>query len=173
MKRLGLILAMVIFGLKVFSQSAVNDTLKFISSKKNINIFLNAIDSVGMSSIFTANNAVTIFAPDDKSMNTFPGPSGMKLFFNPSNRSILLHIVEEHIINGKYTAKDISNQIRKNNGQTQFITLAGTILKAKINSNRNIVLIDTDGVEHVIKQFDIKDGNTEIFVIDTMINIHE
>jgi len=87
----------------------------------------------------------------------------------PANKTALVNFLNDHVIPGKLGSKDVAKLIHENNGQTMFTTLSGIKLTAKINANRNIVFIDERGNECIVKQFDILQGNTIIFVISSVI----
>jgi len=77
----------------------------------------------------------------------------------------LLNLIKYHAIAGKVTSKDIERQIKSANGQTTFTTLSGRTLTAKINENRNIVLVDENGGQSIISRLDIQQSNGTLFVV--------
>jgi uncharacterized surface protein with fasciclin (FAS1) repeats len=66
-------------------------------------------------------------------------------------------------------AKDILHEISENNGTATFITLTGNKLMAKLDANRNIVLIDENGGQSVISKFDITQNNGVIHIINAVL----
>ena len=167
MKRLGLFLVIVVFGLRVSAQSAVNDSLKFAENKHEISTFLNLMHVSGLDSIYQG-KPVTIFAPDNKAFDKLP-TGLLDSLSKPANQQVLIAVLNTYIIPGKLKAKDIALLLHHNNGQTIFTTLSGNKLVAKVNVNRNIVLVDENGRENIVKQFDIQHSNAVFFIIDSVI----
>lgn len=170
MKKIALILFLVICRLSVFAQvtSPAADTLKFHSNKADLGIFLKAVNAAGLTDIFTGDQSFTILAPDNQAFEKLP--AGMlDTLLNPANKSALIALLNNHVIPGKLSAKQIAALIKANNGQTTLTTLTGSKLVVKINADRNLVLVDESGAESVIKRFDIPYGNTVIFVIGSVI----
>jgi len=165
MKRLAFFIFLVIGGLRVSAQATSDST--WVSPKKELSTFAKAVNTVGQKSIFTG-TVVTIFAPDNEAFDKL---SAQKLdsLLMPVNKAVLITLLNGHIVQGKLTSADIAKAIHNGNGQATFTTLAGTKLIAKINANRNIVLIDEGGTESIIKTFNISRGNTEIFIVGSVI----
>ena len=67
------------------------------------------------------------------------------------------------------SAKDIQKKINANNGQATFTTIAGSKLIAKIDSNRNIVLIDENGGQSIISKFNIQQSNGMLHIINAVL----
>jgi len=144
-----------------------SDSLKFELAKKQLNTFFIALNAAGLNDVFNG-AASTILAPDDQAFAKLPAGT-LDSLLKPANKIALINLINDHIIPGKFNAKDIAILIHKNNGQTILTTLSGTKLAATINVNRNIVLIDESGNESIVKQFDILQGNSIIFIISSVI----
>ena len=69
------------------------------------------------------------------------------------------------LLPGKLSAHDIAHKINVNGGEAVFTTLAGSKLTAKIDTNRNIVLIDENGGESIISKFDIQQSNGLLHIV--------
>jgi len=169
MKRCVLIIFLFVVALNVSAQTKqiVADSIKFESAKKQLTTFFTAIHTAGLDSLLNGEPA-TILAPDDQAFAKLP--AGMlDSLLKPANKTALVNFLNDHVIPGKLGSKDVAKLIHENNGQTMFTTLSGIKLTAKINANRNIVFIDERGNECIVKQFDILQGNTIIFVISSVI----
>ena len=142
------------------------DTL-LLAHKKCLSTFIKVINASGLKNIFDG-QPLTIFAPDDEAFSKFSTQKIDSLLAYP-NKSVLISTLDSHIIPGKLTAKDIAKAIHDGGGHATFRTLAGTMISASINANRNIVLSDGDGSESTIKVFNMKQGNTDMFVIDSVL----
>jgi len=151
------------------AQSVVNDTLKFSTHKKEISTFLRIIDTAGLTKIFSG-PPVTILAPDNKALENSPIPDSL---FKPANKALLVSLLNNHIISGAFTSKDISALIHKGKGLIEFTALSGKKYTAGIDANRNIAFVDGSGVKHIIKVFDLHYGNAVIFIISSVISTKE
>ena len=109
-------------------------------------------------------NPITVFAPDNKAFSRLPAGTIDTLLL-PTHKADLLNLIKYHAIAGKITSADIERQIKAGNGQATFTTLDGRTLTAKINENRNIVLIDENGGQSVVSRLDIQQSNGILFVI--------
>jgi uncharacterized surface protein with fasciclin (FAS1) repeats len=143
------------------------DSTKLASAKKQLTTFLRVLNSVGMDTIFKGESK-TILAPDDEAFAKLHVGT-LDSLSKPANKAVLINLLNNHVIAGKLSAKDIAKLVHANNGQATFITLSGVKLTATINANRNIVLTDENGNESIVKQFDIADGSTVIYVLSSVI----
>ncbi|WP_461451974.1 fasciclin domain-containing protein [Mucilaginibacter sp.] len=164
MKKLAFFIFLVLVGLKVNAQS-VTDSV-WVSPKKELTKFAKAVNALGQKNIFNG-QLITIFAPDNEAFDKLPA-SKIDSLLMPTNKAILTTLLNSHIIQGKLTSVDIAKAIHNGGGQAAFTTLAGTKLVAKINPNRNIILIDENGGQSIIKTFNISQGNIEVFIIDSV-----
>jgi len=87
----------------------------------------------------------------------------------PARVWLLTRIITYHAIAGSLKAKDIEKEINKHKGMATFTTLTGNKLTAKIDGNRNIVLIDEKGGECVISRFDIEQRNGMLHVVNKVL----
>jgi uncharacterized surface protein with fasciclin (FAS1) repeats len=142
------------------------DTL-LSAHKKCLSTFIKVINAAGLKNIFDG-QALTIFAPDDEAFSRYSTQKIDSLLASP-NKSVLISTLDAHIVSGRLTAKDIAKAIHDGGGHATFRTLAGTSLTATINANRNIVLSNDSGCLSTIKVFNMKQGNTDMFVIDSVL----
>lgn len=166
MKNCALLFFVVICSLKVSAQAT--DTI-LTSSKKELTTFIKAVNTAGLKNIFNG-ESVTIFAPDNAAFDKLPAGT-LDSLFKPENHAALVSLLKSHIIAGKLMVKDIATLIHQNNGQTTFTALEGNKLIAKINANRNIVLVDEAGKENVVKFFNITQGNAVLYIISSVIAV--
>jgi uncharacterized surface protein with fasciclin (FAS1) repeats len=81
----------------------------------------------------------------------------------------LSYLLTYHAIAGRLTARDIARKINANNGEAVFTTIAGSKLTAKIDVNRNIVLVDENGNESIISKFDIPQSNGILHIVTSVL----
>lgn len=169
MKKYAIVFVFILLVSKGHAQAVADDTLKFSTHKKEISTFLKIVDTAGLNKLFTG-PPVTILAPDNKAFENSPIPDSL---FKPANKALLLSLLNNHVIPGAFTVKDISTLIRKGKGLIEFTALSGKKYTAGINANRNIALVDGSGAEHVIKVFDLHYGSAVIFIISSVISTKE
>lgn len=112
---------------------------------------------------------LTVFAPDNDAFAKLAPGKMDSLMFNTKRQPDLIALVTYHVIPGILKAKDIIHQIKANNGTATFITLTGNKLTAKLDANRNIVLIDENGGQSVISKFDIPQNNGIIHIVNAVL----
>jgi len=169
MKKYAIVIVLILSVSKSHAQTVANDTLKFSTHKKEISTFLKIIDTAGMNKLFTG-QPVTILVPDNKAFENSPIPDSL---FKPANKALLVSLLNNHVIPGAFTAKDISALIHKGKGLIDFTALSGRKYTTGIDANRNIALVDGSGAKHIIKVFDLHYGNAMIFIIDSVISTKE
>jgi uncharacterized surface protein with fasciclin (FAS1) repeats len=165
MKRLAFFIFLILVGFRINAQTTSDST--WVSPKKELSTFAKVVNAIGQKNIFTG-NTITVFAPDNQAFDKLPARK-IDSLLAPANKAASVPLLNGHIVQGKLTSADIAKAIHDGNGQANFTTLDGTKLIAKINANRNIVLVDENGKESIIKTFNISQGNTELFIVDSVI----
>ena len=151
--------------------SSSGNIIQSISSAPNFSILSQAIKAAGLADTLSTLNPITLFAPDNKAFGKL-APGVLDTLMLPTHKADLKNLVLNHIVSGRIISGDINKQIKSGNGQTTFTTLADTILTAKINENRNIVLTDPSGMQSVISNFDIQQSNGMLHVINAVLLPH-
>jgi uncharacterized surface protein with fasciclin (FAS1) repeats len=145
-----------------------NDIVENITLSKNYSILLKAIDDAGLTETFKSKGPITIFAPDNQAFGKLT-PGRLDSLLLPGHKDDLSYLLTYHAIAGRLTAKEISRKINSSNGLAVFTTIAGSRLTAKIDSNRNIVLIDENGGLSVISRFDIPQSNGMLHAVNAVL----
>jgi len=176
MKKLTLLLLFVLNTSMLFAQKtdtvkkwvdgvmikSTDNIVESISQIKDLSKFDTLLKYSGLADTIKIKGPVTIFAPDNKALTSSTG-----IFYDslctPAHKWQLANVLKCYIVQGRFTSVDILKLIRKGNGHTELMTLAGPIT-ARIDTNRNIVLMDMNHEESVISKFDIrqKDGILDI-----------
>jgi uncharacterized surface protein with fasciclin (FAS1) repeats len=145
-----------------------NNIADNIAATKTFSKFFNAIQAAGLVETFKSKGPITIFVPDD---NAFEKTSSGKLdtLLRADHKLELIAFVTYHAITGQINSKEIIKQIHSNKNLATFTTLAGSKLMAKIDDNHNIVLIDENGRQSTVSQFDMEQSNGILFVINSVL----
>ena len=145
-----------------------NDIIENIQLSKEYTTLVTAIADAGLTETFKSKGPITIFAPTNQAFDNLPAGE-LDTLLKPSHKFELNHLITTHAIAGKLTAHDIAHKINSNNGLATFTTIAGTIITAKIDANRNIVLTDEIGGESIISKFDIQQSNGMLHIITAVL----
>jgi uncharacterized surface protein with fasciclin (FAS1) repeats len=150
------------------SMRPANDIVKNLAISKDLSVFYNFIKAANLALTFESRGPVTIFVPVNNAFQNLPA-GRLDSLMKPSHIWELTAILSYHAIPGRLKVKDIEKQVNKNKGLATFTTLAGVKLSAKIDANRNIVLIDENGGECIINRFDVEQNNGMLHVVNKVL----
>jgi uncharacterized surface protein with fasciclin (FAS1) repeats len=150
------------------SMTSAADIVTNISRSKDHTILTGALVAATLTETLKTHGPMTVFAPTDAAFNKLPAGT-LDTLLKPAHALDLTRLLTYHVVAGRLTSKDIAKQINLNNGTATFITLAGSPLKAKINADRNIVLVDENGNESIISQFDIETSNGIVDIVTAVL----
>jgi len=129
-----------------------NNVLQAAAEEGNLRMFTGAVDTAGLRDTLSGSGPYTILAPRDNAFMNIPSPEMDALSKDPSKMAA---VINNHVIPGKYTIKDLRNQGYVN-------TLGGKRLKVSSSNGAFAV----DGAQ-IVKN-DIPAGNGIVHVIDTV-----
>jgi len=147
---------------------AANDIVTNLSRSKELSTFYRIVEAAGLNETFNSKGPITVFVPNDQAFANLP-PGKLDTLLKTEHKYDLIALITYHVLPGKITAKEIGRQINSNKGQATFITLTGSKLTAKLNADRNIILIDENGGQSVISRFDISQNNGLIDIIASVL----
>jgi uncharacterized surface protein with fasciclin (FAS1) repeats len=145
-----------------------NDIIENITLSKEYTTLVSVINDAGLTETFKSKGPITVFAPTNQAFEKLP-QGKLDSLLQPSQKDYLSYLLAYHAIAGRLTAKDIAHKINSNNGEATFTTLAGSKITAKIDENRNIVLIDENGGESIISRFDVEQRNGLLDVVTAVL----
>jgi len=145
-----------------------NDVIENIAQSKEYTVLTNAIESAGLTETFKSKGPITVFAPTNQAFEKLPNGQ-LDTLLKPAHKLDLSYLLTYHAVVGRLSVRDIQRKINSNNGQAIFTTIAGSKLIAKIDSNRNIVLIDENGGESIVSKFDIQQSNGLLHVVNAVL----
>lgn len=145
-----------------------NDVIENITQSKEYSVLTNAIESAGLTETFKSKGPITVFAPTNQAFDKLPDGQ-LDTLLKPAHKFDLSYLLTYHAVAGRLSVHDIQKKINANNGQAIFTTIAGSKLIAKIDSNRNIVLIDENGGESIVSKFDIQQSNGLLHVVNAVL----
>jgi uncharacterized surface protein with fasciclin (FAS1) repeats len=145
-----------------------NDIIENMALSKEYTVLINAIDEAGLTETFKSKGPITVFAPTNQAFDKLPAGE-LDTLLKPNHKLDLNYLLTYHAIAGRISARDIARKINSNNGQATYTTIAGSKLIAKIDTNRNIVLVDENGGESVISKFDIQQSNGILHIVTSVL----
>jgi uncharacterized surface protein with fasciclin (FAS1) repeats len=145
-----------------------NDFIENMVLSKEYTVLITAIEQAGLTETFKSKGPITVFAPTNKAFDKLPAGT-LDTLLKPNHKLDLNYLLTYHAIAGRVSVKDIARKINSNNGQATYTTIAGSKLIAKIDANRNIVLIDENGGECIISKFDIQQSNGMLHIVNSVL----
>lgn len=150
------------------AMTSSNDFIENLSAAGEYTVLVNAIEDAGLTLTFKSKGPLTVFAPTNEAFGKLPA-GALDTLLKPGHKFDLSYLLTYHAIAGRVTARDIQRKINLNNGQATYTTVAGSTITAKIDSNRNIVLIDENGGESVISKFNIQQSNGVLHMVNAVL----
>jgi uncharacterized surface protein with fasciclin (FAS1) repeats len=147
---------------------AGNDIVKNIALSKELSTFYDLINKTNLAVTLQSRGPITVFIPANESFQNLPNGK-LDSLVKPAHVWELTEIISYHAIPGSLKAKDIEKEISKGKGLATFTTLSGNKLMAKIDANRNIVLVDENGGESIISRFDVEQSNGMLHVVNKVL----
>jgi len=147
---------------------STDDFIENMTSSKDYTILVSAIEDAGLTQTFKSKGPITLFAPTNQAFGKLPAGK-LDSLLKPDHKFDLSYLLTYHAVSGRLTAKDIEKKINSNNGEAIFTTIAGSKLTAKIDTNRNIVLIDENGGECIVSKFDIQQSNGLMHIVNSVL----
>jgi uncharacterized surface protein with fasciclin (FAS1) repeats len=145
-----------------------NDIIENMTLSNEYSVVVNAIENAGLTQTFKSKGPITFFAPTNAAFEKLPAGQ-LDTLLKASHKFDLNYLITSHAIIGTVTVKDIQKKISSNKGEATFRTIAGTKITAKIDSNRNIILIDENGGESIVSKFDIKQSNGMLHIVNSVL----
>jgi uncharacterized surface protein with fasciclin (FAS1) repeats len=145
-----------------------NDIIENMALSKEYTTLITAIEDAGLTETFKSKGPITIFAPTNQAFDKMPA-GALDTLLKPGHKLDLNYLLTYHAVAGRLSAHDIARKINANGGEATFTTLAGSKLTAKIDTNRNIVLIDENGGESVVSKFDVQQSNGLLHIVSAVL----
>ncbi|MDP9081521.1 MAG: fasciclin domain-containing protein [Bacteroidota bacterium] len=145
-----------------------NNIIENIELSNEYSVLVTAIEDAGLTETFKSKGPITFFAPTNQAFEKLPAGE-LDTLLKPSHKLELNYLITSHAIVGSLSVRDIQRKINSNKGEATFRTIAGTTLTAKIDANRNIVLIDDNGGESIISKFDIQQSNGMLHIVNAVL----
>ena len=150
------------------TMTSSNDIIENIGQSKEYSVLVTAIEDAGLTQTFKSKGPITVFAPTNQAFEKLPAGE-LDTLLKPNHKYDLSYLLTNHAIAGKLSVRDIQRKINASNGMAIFTTIAGSKLIAKIDANRNLILIDENGGESIISKFDILQSNGMLHIVNAVL----
>jgi len=136
-------------------------------NSKDHTTLVAAVKAAGLVETLKGKGPFTVFAPTNAAFDALPAGT-VDTLLKPENKAMLAKILTYHVVAGNYDSKSIAKAIKKGNGTATFTTVAGGKLMAKMDGS-TLVLTDEKGGMSKVTIADVKQSNSYIRVIDTVV----
>lgn len=106
----------------------------------------------------------TVFAPTDTAFAKLPEGT-VDTLVKPASKATLTKILTYHVVAGRVTASDLTNQINVNGGEYRIPTVAGSVLTARLSGDK-IVITDAQDRVTAVTRANVSTSNGVIHFTD-------
>ena len=143
------------------------------------NIIQNAVNSRDHTTLVAAFKAAglvdplsgpgpfTVFAPTNQAFDKLPAGT-VETLLKPENKETLVKVLTYHIVQGRFSARELKKIIKQRKGKTTLKTVQGEDLIAAVEGG-TVVLTDAKGGKSTVSIADVFQSNGVIQVIDTVL----
>ncbi len=186
MKRLCSLLLLAVASIAITNQSAFAQMMKDKNPMvggapmmRTMDIVDNAVNSADHTTLVAAVKAAdlvatlkskgpfTVFAPTNAAFDKLPAGT-VDTLVKPENKAMLTKILTYHVVAGKLDSKAIAKRIKAGRGSTQFKTVSGGMLTARMNG-KTLILTDEKGGTSTVTIANVYQSNGVIHVVDTVL----
>lgn len=129
-----------------------------------------AVKQAGLVKALQGDGPFTVFAPTNNAFEDLPEGT-VSTLMKPENKDKLKSILLYHVVPGRISYKDIIDRmLATNSGTVTLETLAGGTLTARLNGDRNIVIVDDRGNVAHISTYNVYQSNGVIHVVDSVLH---
>lgn len=137
-------------------------------NSKDHTTLVAAVKAAGLVETLKSKGPFTVFAPVNSAFDALPAGTVATLL-KPENKAKLTAILTYHVVAGNMDAAALQKAIKAGKGMATLKTVAGGTLTAKMNGDRNIVIVDGNGNVANISTYDVRQSNGVIHVIDRVL----
>ena len=121
-------------------------------------VLVTALKSAGLDASLKDAGPYTIFAPSDQAL------TAQSALIN--DKAKLTPVLRYHVIKGKYTQKDIINELTTGKGTAKLTNIDGGTVTLKVNADKQLELTDNAGNKALVTKFNLEAGNGVVHVIN-------
>lgn len=126
-----------------------------------------ALRASGLDRTLAGPGPFTLFAPTNAAFGRLP-PTTVETLMHPSNRALLAHLLNYHVVPGRKTRAQIAADARAGGGTAVYRTAAGGTIRVRADGGRIIVTDVNNGRSEVV-QADVGHSNGVMHVVGTVL----
>lgn len=138
-----------------------------LAAQSDHTTLVKLVQAANLTSVLSGPGPITIFAPGDAAFARLGG--AVQQLLDPANVSSATQIVKYHIVQGKYTAKDLLKQL-KASGTMTLDTLDGQPLTLTLQGASSIELTDAKGGKAFVSKLSDEASNGVIEYINGVLS---
>lgn len=127
-----------------------------------------AVKAAGLVETLEGPGPFTVFAPTNEAFAKLPAGT-VDTLLKPENKATLTKVLTYHVVSGRWSAADLTKQIKAGNGTAELITVEGGKLWATMQDGGHIMLKDEKGGTAMVTIPNVFQSNGVIHVIDTVV----
>jgi len=149
------------------SWSNHSDLVNLVSNSDEFSTLAVALKTAGLIKTLQGDGPFTVIAPTNTAFAKLAEGTVASLL-KPNNKIQLSNILTYHVIEGRFTAKDVISTINSSDGKFEIKTVNGGILTATLQSD-TVLLTDKNGNKSAILKKDLDTSNGIAHVIDSVV----
>jgi uncharacterized surface protein with fasciclin (FAS1) repeats len=133
-------------------------------NSKDHTTLVAAVKAAGLVETLTSAGPFTVFAPTNAAFNMLPKGT-VETLVKPENKAMLTGILTYHVVAGRFTADDIKEKAKMNNGMAELTTVAGGKIWIMKKSGKWWIKDEKGGIAEITIA-NVHQSNGVIHVID-------
>jgi uncharacterized surface protein with fasciclin (FAS1) repeats len=129
-----------------------------------LSTLVTAVQAAGLAETLKGPGPFTVFAPTNEAFGRL-APGTVDTLLKPENKETLTGLLTYHVIAGEFDSAKLVEQLKANNGSVALTTVAGQPLTATLENNA-IILTDANGNKSYVTQYDVKQANGVVHVVN-------
>src|SRR5580704_891355 len=127
-----------------------------------------AVKAAGLVETLESPGPFTVFAPTNEAFAKLPAGT-VDMLLKPENKDTLTKVLTYHVVAGRWSASDLTKQIKAGNGTAELTTVEGGKLWVSLHDGTHIMLKDEKGGTALVTIPNVFQSNGVIHVIDTVV----
>lgn len=136
-------------------------------NSKDHTTLVAAVKAADLVSTLQGEGPFTVFAPTNAAFDELPAGT-VETLLKPENKTALQGVLTYHVVAGNFSATNIIDAIKKNNGAFTVTTVNGQELTASLKGGK-VILTDAKGGTSTVTIADVNQSNGVIHVVDTVL----
>jgi len=119
----------------------------------------------GRAAVLHGPGPVTLLAPSDAAWTRL-APGVTDALLEPQNRTLLLQLLDVHLLRGRVTATELRQRVRAAGGRAELTTMGGAVLTVTEAPGGAIALTDAQGDRAWLEVADLPQANGLVHVVN-------